>query len=800
MGWGMRWGARWIWAGPPAAGALFVHEAVPPKDLWNRFCYLRTRLDVAQVPAVVPCRVTADSRFVLYVNGHEVGRGPARSTPERLAYESIDLAPYLVAGENVVAALVRYYGRPVAWWRPVAPNFELGRGSFICEAPEIGLRTDATWRGRSAPYRQEEPVIRHGPPTEVLDGRDAPAGWNDVGFDDSSWPAAHEIAAGIITRDPAAVPSEPFASMTASDIAPLSALPVTLQPIGERNVAPSDDPDPLLAYRADRRAAAGAAPPADSTDRAQLFDAGRLTLGTPWIEVSGEAGAVVDLYVGEDVLDGNRIEIAPRFYALRYTLGGRGPERVEAFDAVGFRFVEAVTRGNAEVRAIGAIERRCPRPVGALFECSDARLTEIWNVGVRTLELCSTDAFLDCPGREQRAWVGDSYVHSLLTFVSSTDWRLVRRHLQLCSESRRGDGLLHMAVGGDVDMLSFTAPDYSLHWIRAAARYLEHTGDRDTVRGWLPTAAGIVAAFERYRDGDDGLLHAVPGWVFIDWAMTDRGDVTAALDGLYAAALDDYARLLELLTGDEAEVDRVRRLRDRTRIALDALWDDERGVYVDALHDAGLSQRVSQQTNAAAILGGCAAPDRVDRILDYVLDPSRLVLTPHGGQVARQHSLRAQWLDPADFVDFDAGKHVVVAQPFFSHFLHQAVAAAGRRQLMPELCLRWWDQLERGNTTFEEYWDAPPGTSSRCHAWSATPVYDLTTHVLGVRPLEAGYTRAAVEPMLGPLRWARGAVPTPHGLVEVDASPEATIVTVPPGITAVIGTVEVGAGTHEIRR
>lgn len=803
--WPMRWGARWIWAGPPAPAALFAHEAVPPKELWNRFVYLRRDFELTEVPATAPCRVTADSRFVLFVNGTEVGRGPARSTPERLAYETYDLAPYLHPGVNAVAAIVRYYGRPAPWWRPVSPNFELGRGSFVLEAPAIGLSTDASWRGRAAPYRQDSGTVTHGPPAEVVEGVASDDGWKLPGYDDSSWEPAYEIKAGLITPDQTVVPAEPYAAMVPSDIAAMTVVPVELHALGARAVLASDDPDPLVAYRADRAASLAGNAPAESAHRAEIYDAGFLTLATPWIEVEGEAGAVVDIYAGEDLLAGNRIEIAPRFYSLRYTLRGGGRERLDAFDAVGFRYLEVVTRGNAEVLAIGAVERRYPRSGDAFFECDDDRLNQIWEIGVRTLELCSTDAFLDCPGREQRAWVGDSYVHSLLTFVSNGDWRLVRRHLALCAESQRGDGLLNMAVGGDVEMLSFTIPDYSLHWIRAAARYLQHTGDTTTVRRWLPAAARIVDALELYRD-EDGLLRGVPGWVFIDWAMVERGDVTAALDALYAAALDDYAWLLDTLDGDRFEAEKARSLRDRSRAAFEAYWDSERGVYVDTLSGDGRGRRVSQQTNAAAIIGGCAPAERWVRILDYVLDPARVVCTPHGGDVPRSESLRAQWLDPADYVSFDAEKNVVLAQPFFAHLLHQAVVKAGRADLIASLCLRWWDQIERGNTTFEEYWDAPPGTSSRCHAWSATPVYDLSTHVLGVKPLDVAYTKATIAPLFGALERLRGRVPTPHGFIELDLDRSGGSITVPEGVSAVVTFNDVdlsggeyGSGTHTVK-
>jgi alpha-L-rhamnosidase len=87
--------------------------------------------------------------------------------------------------------------------------------------------------------------------------------------------------------------------------------------------------------------------------------------------------------------------------------------------------------------------------------------------------------------------------------------------------------------------------------------------------------------------------------------------------------------------------------------------------------------------------------------------------------------------------------------------------------LIPDLCLKWWRQIECGNTSVEEYWSGPVGEASRCHAWSATPTYDLTRHVLGVRPTEPGYRKIAIRPRFGNLTKLSGRIPTPHGMIEV---------------------------------
>ena len=60
--------------------------------------HFRRMLSLAAVPSTYMVRVSADNRFVLFVNGHRVGDGPARGDLAHWRYERFDLAPFLHAG------------------------------------------------------------------------------------------------------------------------------------------------------------------------------------------------------------------------------------------------------------------------------------------------------------------------------------------------------------------------------------------------------------------------------------------------------------------------------------------------------------------------------------------------------------------------------------------------------------------------------------------------------------------------------------------------------------------------------
>jgi hypothetical protein len=124
---------------------------------------------------------------------------------------------------------------------------------------------------------------------------------------------------------------------------------------------------------------------------------------------------------------------------------------------------------------------------------------------------------------------------------------------------------------------------------------------------------------------------------------------------------------------------------------------------------------------------------------------------------------------------WDVENLVVAAQPFFRYVVHDALAEAGRADLVVSGCRDWSMALDRCRTSWSETWYG--GTVS--HGWSSTPTRDLTTRVLGVTPGEPGFTVASIEPELADLDWASGRVPTPFGSISVEVTRERLVVDSP---------------------
>ena len=767
----------------------------PGQSHWT---ILRKRFDVSAVPGTLPARVTCDSRYALYLNGVLVGRGPSREEPEHLSWDEYDLAPLVRAGLNVLVAEAHYYGDAGPWWYPAAPAGTLGRGSFAFEtAPGAAfeLATDATWRAVPSPWSARGAKGMHSFPPEYIDGRRTPHGLHDAAVSDERWPAAVILSGKglgtVLDRPPAAPYMDPI-RRSIPRLTSTVLLPARTVEAGMPVRAELLD-DPAVSW-----ATVKASP--DGERIARCWDIGKMTLAHVRMTVRGpvgaSAGATIDVGAGEDLAPDGLPEIRPRRWVGRYIYAGRGIEEVRFFDPVGLRFVGVHHPAGFEV-SISVEEGIYPRPDGATFTASDERYTTLWTTGVRTVDLCSSDAFMDNPGREQRAWVCDAYVEILAALVSSPDWRLVRRHLELTARSRFASGLLAGAAACDFSHIGVVMPEYSLHWIRSVTAYWRASGDDDFLRRHMAIADGVIDRYERQR-GTSGLLEDFPGWVFIDWSQIDRDSVIGAHDALYAAALEDYA------TWPGARD--VQGLIARTQAGFEALWDAERGLYVDALGTRGKSRRLSQQTNAAALFGGLVPPDRVAGVIERIVDPAahglgRIVQTFTPGAARRKSgatggeaSVVVQFQTPDDF---DEERDLVAAQVYYSRFLHEAFFRHGRRDLILSSLLRWDPQP--GHGTFGEFWQIAPASGSRCQGWSASPTFDLTAYVLGVRPIEPGYRRAIVDPYLGPLTSASGRVPTPLGWLEVEVTPGRARVTVPAGMALEVAGHTLGAGDHAVR-
>lgn len=212
MGKSANWNGSWIWS----------QGETEPRNEWRCFRGSLFLLEGEEKEAVT-VKITADSRYVLYVNGSRVGRGPVRSWPFELAYDEYRIGHLLHEGQqNVIAVLVTHYGIPTF-------QYLRGRGGLLlqveggaADARRTLLATGSAWR--TAVHQGYDPhssrISCQLPFTERVDARQWEEAWTEAGYDDSRWEAAAVIG-------PAGM--EPWVKLVERDIPPLTEEPV--QPV-----------------------------------------------------------------------------------------------------------------------------------------------------------------------------------------------------------------------------------------------------------------------------------------------------------------------------------------------------------------------------------------------------------------------------------------------------------------------------------------------------------------------------------------------------------------------------------------
>ena len=406
--------------------------------------------------------------------------------------------------------------------------------------------SDRTWR--CTPGDAWTPVPVPGDvaclPLESFDARAHADGWDHDSFDDSDWrrprPRSPRCTPAV-ARDPHP-PSEPFGMLR----------PPVRVAVPRRRRAPRHARRASAVRRGgDTRARSGRARSSRDQARDRLPpESGRRADTLRPRDASPPARSAHDAGRAPGTVDRRRRGRAPRRRrTARHPRTTRGLSlRLRGRARAGLRVVRRhrhpvpARLGSSPVGAAPA--RRSdwrsttgigPAPTGASFECSDPQLQRIFDVGLRTVDLCALDAYVDCPTREQRAWTGDSVVHQMVDLVTNPDWSMA--DLAPATGGRtpprrdagHGPGLGLRRRRPDVRARLVVALGRSVH------NLYRYTGDRDLVADLLPVAERTLRWFEAYL-GDDGLLADVTGWVLLDWASVYSSGCSSTLNALWARA------------------------------------------------------------------------------------------------------------------------------------------------------------------------------------------------------------------------------------------------------------------------
>jgi len=745
---------------PPVVGKQSVQEvhrpvAISPEDkgpgfgewIWNgepnkstavRF---RKQVRLESPPKLAKAWITAEVRYRMWINGRLAARGPADagrdydSGPCGPWFEDVrDLTKFFKKGENVVA--VEVFPTPLVSSDASTghPGLKVDLRIQTKDLATHVVGTDASWRAALARDLDQSGAQRG----FRVDMNQEPTGWRSTGFDDRDW-------------NPAEVATEAQRPTLVSELAP--PMEAELHPVDVVRVSEGLTPNPSTG---------GARILRDGSDPVRY---GHILSGYVGLKIKGQAGVRLQIMPNE--------HDAPGWNRQAEIILRNGEQVVELpyFDS--FSVINIKAEGVREPIDIEGV--RCTftsYPVQYLgdFSCSNPGYNRIWEIARWVTQICMQTHHLDSPHHQEPiSDAGDYLIESLNSLYAFGEGTLARQDLKKIARTlaQRHYQSFHTS--------------YSLLWLRMLIQYYEYTGDVEPIRQLAPDVFRLLDRFETYI-GANGLISQAPNYMFLDWvevegftlhhppAVIGQGYMTA----LYYRALDDAIQVANVV-GDHARIEKFKSLRKAVHEAFDReLWVPDEGLYRDGkpfqtsvLPNQWLPadkriETFTTQVNSLAVACGLTSPTRAHDVMLAVLSRSDL--------------------------------H---CQPYFMHFVFEAIAAAGLFNQEAEKQLQRW-KIVPDTQSFYEMWNV----GDLSHAWNATPLFQMSGRILGVEPTTPGFAYFRIQPHPCGLTWAKGRVPTPHGPISVSWKKDGEAVnldfTVPTGTEAEVGGATYPSGRHRI--
>lgn len=714
------WDASWVF--------------VPDTEANSTGLYLfRKEIHLEEEKSSFEIRVTADNRYKLFVNEKLVSVGPAWGDIEHWNYETVDIAPFLKKGKNIISAQVWNEGDLKA-----VAQFSYRTGFLLQGTNEETkiLNTNNTWKciedKSFTPIRQRVAGYYAAEAGEKINMNLAVKGWRSLDFDDANWKNAKSIFEQS-TRGMG------FLSQRGWRLTPsiLPQMELTYQRLeSTRRVKGVDVPGLFPKTKTSFTI------PSNTTAEI-LLDQSYLTNAYPTLIISGGKEGTVVLNYAEALYDENRAknnrnEIEGKIISGRVdTVFSNGSE-LQEFTTLSwrtYRYIQLNITTKDDPLVIEDLYGTFtgyPFEMNAKIESGIKEIDQIMDIGWRTARLCAVETYMDCPYYERLQYIGDGRIQMMISYYNSGDDRLAKNALNLWDNSRQQEGF---TLSRYPDTQAQVITPYSLWHISALYDYLMYGKDREFVKSKLLGTRQILNYFIDHID-EDGSLKGVPGWNFSDWVPEWRmGVAPTSEDG--SSAMMDLQLLLALQSAIVLEKceGRMEYAKFYENIASQLektiktkYWDKEKGLFADT----PLKNLFSQHTNSLAIIAGLTNINESYQIGQKIL------------------------------VDTSLSQATI----YFKYYLHIALSKAGLGDKYLDWLDIWRRNIDLGLTTWGETSEVET-TRSDCHAWGSSPNIEFFRIILGIESDAPYFEKVLIKPNLSDIEQISGYMPHPKGKISV---------------------------------
>lgn len=522
-------------------------------------------------------RISADSNYAVYINGHLAACGQYADFPYDKVYDEVDVTEFCQEGENRLGVLVWYYGLATTQvYYPgnagVLYELECG-GDILCASDETTLsRQSLTYQNHRGKQITSQLGLGY--------GYDATK--EDDWLEKDAWRKGK-----LYGFSPAKIVEQN--------------LPLRIRPCKKLTLMPE------VSGRECRRRG----------DTDVIYDLGSEQVGFLSFRLASPCEQDITIAYGEHLADGCvRHEIDGRDFSITYRASKGKNEFFNPFRRFGCRYMEVYSEYPVEIEKISIV------PVMyELEERERPQMTEIQNkiydMCVETLRLCMHEHYEDCPWREQALYTMDSRNQMLCGYYAFGEYTFPRANLQLISMDRRSDGLLSICYPMKGDLV---IPSFSLHFAVQCREYMDYSGDKEFLREIYPKLTSVIKVFlERMEDGLVAPFTGENYWNFYEWrngldgTVKDQTEPDLILNALLSVALRNMAEIARGLDMENNYAEISENLNRRIR---EVFWDADKSIFCDCVNH-GTS---SQLGNSLAVLCGAAKGEKARTICQHMLE------------------------------------------------------------------------------------------------------------------------------------------------------------------------------------
>lgn len=632
----MQWStdSKWIWMQQEAQ-----------KDSYGEFVS-----DFVYTGGSVSVKISVDSNYVVFVNGRYAASEQYPDFPHYKVYDEIDITRLCSMGENRIAVLAWYYGE-------VFMTYYMGKAALRFEVCSDGkVLTVSDERTFSRVSHAYQSGLGHVLTPQLGFGYCYDATKEDDWIINTE---ADFSGSFVVEQDP-----------------PLVKRSIRKCVIGER----------------------ARTEPVKQEENYDLYDIGYEEVGYLTFKVKSDCKQKIKVCYGEHIEDGVVRSVLPwRDFSFEIVIGEGVTEYTNYMRRLGCRYLELHSEKPLEIEFLSVLPCTYPfKKKKRVFQNSLHQ--KIYDVSVRTLELCLHDHYEDCPWREQGLYAMDSRNQILCGYYAFDEYAAPRDNLYLMSKVDREDNLLSICIPTNFD---YAIPSFSLHYVTEIYEYCIHSGDLSLAKEVLPKLTAMMQTFtDRIKDGliTNFVTTKSPGyWNFYEWkeglngyAPEDKSlRYDAALNCLLSIALQKMQKICDLLAVEASYGKMADALNEQIN---KAFYNDENGLYANHPGSGDCSELV----NSLAVLCGAAKGKAAERICAVL---------------AGENDLTGVSLSMACF-KYDA--LLSVDEKMYAPYVIQTLEKVYKRMLDAGATSFWED--EEGAEAFDK-------AGSLCHGWSAMPVY-----------------------------------------------------------------------------